>query len=693
MTVTIENTAVDTTLNIAELTTGSLTGTGVFDVLLQTLRLHLDREFTSGRITGTAYATVYSQALTSFLGQATAYCLSKAKLALELKQMQEVIELTQLQQTKLIADTRQTDYITDSQLAAEVALKAKQLDLLAYDLTNIKPTELSIAQQEIELKTAQVALTEYDLTNIKPQELALITQQVATQQYTVENRLPAEVAQIEAQTDKVLYETTYVLPEEVTVIKRNQDQLVAQTNKITTDTVISIKQGHLTDAQTCEVKARTNQVNAEVSLKLPEDVELIKRNQASITAQAAQVTAQTSLLAYDLATTKPIETDNLTITGVNLTKQGGLLDSQIVVSDKQALSIEAETAKVVYETTTVLPEDVKVAQFNQDQIVAQTTKVAVDTLVSSKQGELLKAQVCEVNARTNEINANVGLKLPAQVNEIEAQIAQVTTQTSLLAYDLATVKPIEAANLTKTGLNIVATTSNLEAEGLNIVKQGDLLDSQKVVSDKQALHTEAETDKLVYQTTYMMPEELAILELNQAQLTAQTAEIAYRTSTLMPSQVTNTTAQTAQVTAQTSEVTYRVANLLPAQLAQTQAQTAQVAYTVDELLPAQLSNTIAQTSSTNAQTDLYEQKTITEAAQTTSTPVSGSVMGVQNALMVKQTENYDRDAEQKAAKIMIDTWNVRRNQDPNLAEMLESNRLREQDIGIAVGALLLGLSA
>ena len=50
MTVTIENTAVDTTLNIAELTTASLTGTGVFDVLLQTLRLHLDREFTSGRI-------------------------------------------------------------------------------------------------------------------------------------------------------------------------------------------------------------------------------------------------------------------------------------------------------------------------------------------------------------------------------------------------------------------------------------------------------------------------------------------------------------------------------------------------------------------------------------------------------------------------------------------------------------------
>jgi len=360
MTVTIENTAVDTTLNIAELTTGSLTGTGVFDVLLQTLRLHLDREFTSGRITGTAYATVYSQALTSFLGQATAYCLSKAKLALELKQMQEVIELTQLQQTKLIAET---------------------------------------------------------------------------------SLVESQQSQVEAETDKVLYETTHVLPENVKVIKNQQDQLIAQTNKVATDTVIAIKQGHLTDAQTCQVKAETNKVNAEVTLKLPEEV--------------------------------------------------------------------------------------------------------------------------------------------------------------------------------------------------------------------------------------------ALLELNQAQVTAQTTQV---------------TAQTANTTAQTAQVTYTNANLLPAQLAQltaqtagTTAQTAQAAFTTTYLLPAQLSHT-------EAQTALYTQKKATELAQTVSTPAANSVMGVQNALMVKQTENYKRDAEQKAAKIMIDTWNVRRNQDPDTAEMLVANRLQEADIGIAVGALLSGLT-
>lgn len=354
MTVTIENTAVSTALNIDELTTGSLTGTGVFDVLLQTLRLHLDREFTSGRITGTAYATVYSQALTSFLGQATAYCLSKAKLALELQQLEEQVTILQLQQTKLTAET-----------------------------------SLVESQQN----------------------------------------------QVEAETDKLLYETTYILPENVKVIKNQQDQLIAQTNKVATDTVIAIKQGHLTDAQTCQVKAETNKVNAEVTLKLPEEVQLI--------------------------------------------------------------------------------------------------------------------------------------------------------------------------------------------------------------------------------------------QLNQAAITAQTSQVAYTVSNLLPKQVEQLTAQ----------------------IAGTEAQTEQAVYTTEHLLPAQLSNTFAQTNNTDAQRELYTQKKSTELCQTVATPSAGSVMGVQNALMVKQTANYERDAEQKAAKIMIDTWNVRRNQDPDTAEMLEANRLREADIGIAVAALLAGLSA
>lgn len=389
----IDNTSITTDFNVDELTEGTLTGKGVFDVLLQTLRLHLDREFNSNRITGTAYATVYSQAITAFLAQAAQYAISKAKLPLELQLLQEQINLTKEQQNKLIAET---------------SLVGKQ--------------ELQVIQETSNLVT----------TNTK----------------------------LNIEKDKLSYELAFVLPEEVTLIKRNQDQVVAQTNKVTTDTVVTIKQGHLTDAQTCQVKAETNQVNAVVATKLPKEV--------------AQIEAQTSLLSYDLTDIKPTEKNNLINTGLN-----------------------------------------------------------------------------------------------------------ITAQTSLLAYDLTNIKPVEKNNLVSTGLSI--------------------------------------------------------------------------------------NAQTAQNTAQTAQITYTTANLLPAQVTNTSAQTANMA----------------------AQTDLYAQKKVTELAQTTSTPAAGSVMGVQNALMAQQQENYLRDAEQKAAKIMIETWAVRQNTDGG--QVVTTNHLGDTYIATAVDALLAGI--
>lgn len=503
MTVTIENTNVDTVLNIAELTTASLTGTGVFDVLLQTLRLHLDREFTSGRITGTAYATVYSQALTAVLQQSVGFCLSKTKLALELQQMQEQVVLLQKQQDQITATIRQTDYITDYQLPADLATKNKQLALLDYDLVNIKPVELAIAQQDILLKTAQAALTSYDLTTIKPQELALLTQKVANETYVVQHRLPAEVADIEAG--------------------------------------VALKDYELTDIKPI---------------------------------QKAQIQAETSHIGkQELGTIQ--QTRNL---------------------ESQQAQIEATTDRLIYETTTKLPEEVQLIKLNQDQLIAQNNKIATDTVVTIKQGHLTDAQTCQVTAQTNQVNAEVALKLP---------------------------------------------------------------------------------------------EEVELVKRNQTMLTSQIAEINYRTTTLMPS-------QTAQTTAQTAQVTYTTANLIPkqvlqlqSQVAQTDAQTAQVTYTTSNILPAQLALTTSQKESSDAQTALYEQKVVTETAQTTSTPAAGSVMGVQNALMVQQTENYLRDAEQKAAKIMIETWSVRQNTD---GADTATNHLADSYIATAVDALLAGIT-
>lgn len=65
---------------------------------------------------------------------------------------------------------------------------------------------------------------------------------------------------------------------------------------------------------------------------------------------------------------------------------------------------------------------------------------------------------------------------------------------------------------------------------------------------------------------------------------------------------------------------------------------------------------------TLAEVNLLKQKTQTELAQVADTLSTGTVLGVigkQKGLFQKQTDGFDRDAEQKLAKIMVDSWSVR----------------------------------
>lgn len=49
------------TVTLADLTTGSVDGTGAFDVLMRTMGTQLQKEFDAGRITGADYSNAYVQ--------------------------------------------------------------------------------------------------------------------------------------------------------------------------------------------------------------------------------------------------------------------------------------------------------------------------------------------------------------------------------------------------------------------------------------------------------------------------------------------------------------------------------------------------------------------------------------------------------------------------------------------------------
>lgn len=103
---------------------------------------------------------------------------------------------------------------------------------------------------------------------------------------------------------------------------------------------------------------------------------------------------------------------------------------------------------------------------------------------------------------------------------------------------------------------------------------------------------------------------------------------------------------------------------------------------------------------TVSETALLNQKKVTEQAQTSGTGVDAdSVIGKQKTLYKNQADGFKRDAEQKAAKLMVDTWNVRRTTDEGTIAGQSAdgsgvdNRLGDADIARVIDKLLGGVNA
>lgn len=96
---------------------------------------------------------------------------------------------------------------------------------------------------------------------------------------------------------------------------------------------------------------------------------------------------------------------------------------------------------------------------------------------------------------------------------------------------------------------------------------------------------------------------------------------------------------------------------------------------------------------TDQETLLLQWKVATEKAQTIALGVDeNSVVGKQKSLYAAQTAGFTRDAEQKAAKIMVDSWNTRRMTDEGTVAD-GTNMLHDPSVGRAVTKLLSGVAA
>ena len=242
--------------------------------------------------------------------------------------------------------------------------------------------------------------------------------------------------------------------------------------------------------------------------------------------------------------------------------------------------------------------------------------------------------------------------------QIEVQKAQA--QLLLLTQSLLKV-PAEIALLEAQTAIAVQQKLNLIAEALNIPKQGQMIDAQKGQVTQQIANLTAEGLNI--------PKQGLLVDAQKGQVLQNTAN--------MTSEKLGIEAKTLLTTAQKANAVVEGTVLV--------AQECKLRAEFDVLMTTNLK--------TQQENALLLWKTNTEKAQTLALGVDvDSVIGKQKALYGAQTSGFGRDAEQKAADILIKTWNVRRTTDEaTVADA--TNMLNDTAIGRVVNKMLTGVNA
>ena len=242
----------DQPLDVTELTTAEIAGTGVFDVLMQSVKNHVQEEHAKSRITGKEYATVYLEALQSTMAQSVEYLLRAKTLGFELDNLGKQGVLLDHQAEIAIKDA-QLKFAQIAQTQAQTELTEQQVKTAEAEAHKI-PVEISVLRSNLELsgvekdlRIAQVGLAEtekdiavYNLANKTPVEVELLQAQTDNAQ--------SQIALTEAQVVKITEENK-VIPYNIERIQAEIANMTRQSDILEKELEIKISSLTLQDKQ------------------------------------------------------------------------------------------------------------------------------------------------------------------------------------------------------------------------------------------------------------------------------------------------------------------------------------------------------------------------------------------------------------------------------------------------------------
>lgn len=278
------------------------------------------------------------------------------------------------------------------------------------------------------------------------------------------------------------------------------------------------------------------------------------------------------------------------------------------------------------------------SNFNIDELTNNSNTGILDTLID-KYRTAIKAEYDDNRIRGTDY-ANVFATGLNQIIEIGQRYASDKLRFSLELEKHNLELQILEANLLKIATDTAVAT-----------KQGGLLDAQ-------ILETMSKVNQLNAETATKLPAEVdaiyANIDLSKQELALKKLQIP-----LLEEELNLKKNQVTIALEQLKQTRYELENKLPAEV---------------EML--------------NCQARLYCQKVYTEQAQISGDVAQeGSVIWHQNQLVKEQAKTYERDAIQKTAKLLIDTWSVRYSTDPNSADAFSVHKLNDNTIAKAVDKL------
>lgn len=217
-------------ITINNLTTKKIDGTGVFDILLETTRLHLLEEFTAGRIKPTEYADVYLGAFTAILGQSAQFVLSVDRVNKEVELLEAQIQ--ESIQNKL-------------KIQAEVALLEDQLLTAGMARDKIQEEILVLGQQRINLASENAKIISENQKLVVEKDKVLKDIEILTQQKL---NLITENSKTLKETDRIIADTALITQNKINAqlseasITKSQEKTDSEIALLTTKNNVELAQ-------------------------------------------------------------------------------------------------------------------------------------------------------------------------------------------------------------------------------------------------------------------------------------------------------------------------------------------------------------------------------------------------------------------------------------------------------------------